>query len=351
MVLRQYLMSLITPSLIYNLISTNTMPQSFSSQQSNNLSQPPPLLLIDASIYIFQYYFSLPDNWFSEKESNPTAAVYGYTAFLLRLIKAQQPRRVAACFDESLDQCFRNEIYPDYKVSRALPDELLAFQLHACREVTELLGIACFSSQRYEADDLIGSLYRQCRKQQASIAILTRDKDLGQLLQRPQDFLWDYSKYEKQTKTAVASEYLPKAIAGRSYSPDIVEKFGIEPSQMVDYLALVGDSIDDIPGVPGIGAKTAQQLLQYFGSITQLMQSLKNAESALTHIPIRGAKRIADNLISHQQQITMAQKLATIVTDLKLITSVNELNVTPVDQDRWVEFCHRMGFPKLAVRL
>lgn len=115
--------------------------------------------LIDASIYIFQYYFSLPDHWFSEDDSYPTAAVYGYTAFLVRLLKKHQPQRIAACFDESLDQCFRNEIYPDYKSSRALPDEALAFQLRACQTITRLLGIATYASERYEADDLLGSLY------------------------------------------------------------------------------------------------------------------------------------------------------------------------------------------------
>ena len=217
-----------------------------------------PTLLIDASIYIFQYYFSLPDHWFSEQEQWPTAAVYGYSAFLARLLKEQQPARIAACFDESLEHCFRNDIYPGYKASRALPDEALAFQLRACREVTELLGIACFSSTRYEADDLLGSLYHCCQRSKTPVAVLTRDKDLGQLLTRPQDFLWDYSSKDKT----------------RSYSNDIATKFGVRPDQLADYLALVGDTIDDIPGVPGIGAKTASQLLTHFGTIDQLLLQL-----------------------------------------------------------------------------
>src|SRR5690554_4872288 len=110
---------------------------------------PKPSLLLDASIFIFQYYFSLPDNWLSE-EGYSTNAVYGYTAFLLRLLEEQRPEHIAACFDESLGSCFRNSIYLDYKCSRPPADEALAFQLRACREVSELLGIASFSSSDYE---------------------------------------------------------------------------------------------------------------------------------------------------------------------------------------------------------
>ena len=151
-----------------------------------------PSFLIDASIYIFHYYFALADHWFSEEKGWPTAAVYGYTTFLLKLLEKEKPQRIAACFDESLGSCFRNDIYPDYKSSRALPDEMLAFQLEACRQVSELLGIPCFGSETHEADDLLASLYQRLQRSSKPIAVLTRDKDLGQVLSRPQDFLWDY---------------------------------------------------------------------------------------------------------------------------------------------------------------
>ncbi len=284
-----------------------------------------PVLLIDASIYIFQYYFSLPDHWFSRKEQWPTAAVYGYTTFLIKVLKTQQPQRIAACFDESLDQCFRNDIYEDYKSSRALPDEALAFQLKACRKITELLGITCFSSKRYEADDLLGSLYQRCQRSKKPIAILTRDKDLGQLIKRPQDYLWDYAKDIKM------------------FDGDIEEKFGVKPDQIVDYLALVGDSIDDIPGVPGIGKKTAQQLLQNFYSVNQLL----NDPHAIENISIRGSKRIVENLQEYDQQIRMAQQLATIVKDLPLIDRITELNKQPIALKKVERFCQQMGFSKL----
>jgi 5'-3' exonuclease len=288
-----------------------------------------PTLLIDASIYIFQYYFSLPDNWYSEEESWPTAAVYGYTAFLVRLLLQQQPQRIAACFDESLDTCFRNEIYPDYKCSRALPDEALAFQLKACRQVTELLGIQSYGSDRYEADDLLGSLYSKLVRSQAPIAILTRDKDLGQLILREQDFLWDYAS-EKQ-----------------HYQQDIQERFGVLPTQLIDYLALVGDTSDDIPGVPGVGPKTAQALLSEYPSLEELMESLEHVST----LSLRGAKSLAKKLEEHREQIFIARQLATIVQDIPLIKRVDELQQKEPKWKKLKHFCHDMGFPRLYTRI
>lgn len=285
-----------------------------------------PTLLVDASIYIFHYYFALPDHWFSEEEQWPTAAVYGYTAFLLRLLKKHPRCRIAICFDESLGTCFRNEIYPDYKVSRALPDDALAFQLQSCRQVTELLGITCFSSQRFEADDLLGSLYKRLIRSKQPIAILTRDKDLGQLLQREQDFLWDYLAEKKL------------------YATDIEEKFGVRPDQLADYLALVGDSIDDIPGVPGIGKKSAQIILAELDSVDKLM----SAPQAVAGLSMRGAKSLGQKLQDYREQLLMARQLTTIATDIPLIESVKDLTRRTPDWPALAHFCTRMGFPKLS---
>lgn len=290
---------------------------------------PKPSLLLDASIFIFQYYFSLPDNWSSD-EGYSTNAVYGYTAFLLRLLEEQRPRRIAACFDESLGSCFRNSIYPDYKCSRPPADEALAFQLQACREATELLGIASFSSRKYEADDLLGSLSSMLRAKASPIAILSRDKDLGQLLKREQDFLWDYSKNEK------------------AYADGVHSRFGVHPHQLADYLALVGDSIDDIPGVPGLGPKTAQALLGAHQSIDGIFAALDE----LHLLPIRGAKKLAEKLEAHEEQILMARQLATIVETVPLHCSTGDLtwSEAAVDRESLWEFCERMGFGRLAAR-
>ena len=345
-----------------------------------------PCLLVDASIYIFQYYFSLPDHWYSKKDGWPTAAVYGYTAFIVRLLEqqfltplflgreapekkpiaSQRRQRIAACFDESLGSCFRNKIYPGYKCSRALPDDALAFQLKACRRVTELLGISSYSSKTHEADDLLGSLYQPFMRSVQPVAILTRDKDLAQLLRRPQDFLWDYlgktqsvkaksvlldAVSSGSVKSIISEPITPELIGTRYFSADIQEKFGVAPNQLIDYLALVGDSIDDIPGVPGIGSKTAQQLLSHFGSIDAIFKSLDRNSKEIVGLPIRGAKSLACKLVEYDEQIKIAQQLATIVTDLKLISSVNELQWQEPNWSSLKQFCTQMGFPKLFKRI
>ncbi|MCV6625548.1 MAG: flap endonuclease [Cellvibrionaceae bacterium] len=284
--------------------------------------------LIDASIYIFQYYFSLPPNW-TASNGLSTEAVYGFATFLLKLREQTQPKRVGVCFDESLGTSFREALYPEYKSSRALPDEALAFQLDSCRELAELMGLACFGSERYEADDLIGSLAARLRRSKSPVAILTRDKDLGQLITRRQDYLWDFAKEQ------------------RHYAPDIEAKWGVPPGLMADYLALVGDSIDDIPGVPGIGAKTAAALLQQHPGIKALYTNL----DSLAELPLRGAKGLADKLETHLEQVAMAKTLATIVTDIPLIKSVKELDWAAADLDGLANFCQDRGFPRLFSRM
>ncbi|GAB1266096.1 5'-3' exonuclease [Aurantivibrio infirmus] len=289
-----------------------------------------PTCLIDASIYIFQYYFSLPDHWASE-DGYPTAAVYGFTTFLLRLLDEERPKKVAACFDESLGTCFRNEIYEDYKVSRPPADEDLVFQLEACREVSELLGIASFSSKRFEADDLIGTLAKKLKRSATPIAILTRDKDLGQLLSRDQDFLWDYAKNVQY------------------YKNDIYEKFGVHSHQFIDYLALVGDSIDDIPGVPGLGPKTAQALFSNYSCLNELFENIHNVHQ----LPIRGAKTLGEKILLHREQILISKALATIEQNVDMNHSMSALAWRPknVSLELLEDFCQRMGFPRLYPRI
>ncbi|MBR9912498.1 MAG: flap endonuclease [Gammaproteobacteria bacterium] len=288
-----------------------------------------PACLLDASIFIFRYYFSMPDHW-SSVEGHGTGAVYGYTRFLLRLLTEQRPRHIAACFDESLESCFRNEIYPAYKSSRVLPDEALAFQLDACQQVTRLLGIASFASDRYEADDLLGSLMQLLHRVEPAspVALLTRDKDLGQLLLRPQDCLWDYGTAGRNSDSQPL------------YREHIHQRFGVWPEQLVDYLALVGDSIDDIPGVPGIGAKTAGALLQFAGDIETLYQRLDELPAQ----GIRGAKSLAAKLLNWREQVALAQRLAKIVTDVELQVDPAELRRGGAEREQFADFCQRMGF-------
>ena len=329
-------------------VATGTDSNPESRQQSRDAV---PILLLDASIYIFRYYFSLPPSWFSQpiatgrghksvNERYSTEAVYGYSRFLLQCLNELRPQFIAACFDASLGSCFRNEIYPGYKTSRALPDAALAFQLNACREITELLGIPSFASKTYEADDLLGSL--MCRAQedtelsQYPVAILTRDKDLGQLLQRQQDYLWDFSpgKSGLVDHSSETNKYRE-----RLGCDEIFDKFGVWPEQLADYLALVGDSIDDIPGVAGVGAKTAARLLQYFGSIDEIYRNLEQVPT----LGIRGAASLSIRLTAHREQVVMSRSLAQIATDAPLPETDQLLRRRAVDMAAVNDFFERMG--------
>lgn len=290
-----------------------------------------PVYLIDASIYIFKYYFALPPNWIAGNGYS-TEAVYGFTAFLLNFMAVEQPEYAAVCFDESLDSCFRNEIYPSYKSSRALPDAALAYQLDACRRITEVLGFTCYSSERYEADDLLATLAYSLRHEDIGVSILSRDKDLGQLLHKSTDCLVDYG----------AGDCL--------FAEDIHEKFGVSPHQIPDYLALVGDPIDDIPGVPGIGKKTAQTLLAHFNSVEELLEDI----SVIERLTLRGKPRIMANLAEFSEQLTVSKVLATAAIDAPLsppINSSSDLRMRVPNLPELEQLFDELGFPRLKTKL
>lgn len=250
--------------------------------------------LLDASIYIFRYYFSMPNHWWSEL-GYPTETVYGFTRFLVKLLVDVRPKYIAACFDESLGSCFRNQIYPGYKASRVLPDENLAFQLAACREITELMGVNTYHSETHEADDLIGTLVHRCRRKSLPVTLITRDKDLAQLMSGDDEW-WDYPD-------GLHFDY-----------PTLQDHLGLQPGQMADYLALVGDSVDDIPGVPGLGPKTAKALLSKFDNVEALFNDL----GSVAHLPIRGASGLVKKLEQYREQIRLAHCLTKIATNAPL---------------------------------
>ncbi len=149
--------------------------------------------LIDSSIYIFRSYFSLPDNWQALDSGYPTNAVYGFTGFLLDLLRNKNPQYLFCAFDESLGSGFRHQLCPDYKANRELPDEALAFQLNACRQLCRVLGIAEMASNTYEADDLIAAVARRTRQENAQPVVVTRDKDLTQIIESG-DLYWDLAR-------------------------------------------------------------------------------------------------------------------------------------------------------------
>jgi 5'-3' exonuclease len=281
-------------------------------------------LLIDSSIYIFKSYFSLPEKWHAQEIGYPTQALYGFTNFLLDLLKKQQPKHIFCAFDESLQTGFRHQLCPNYKMNRELPDEALAFQLNACRQLCRVLGIAEMASDHYEADDLLGAMAQQVRTAGMQPVIVTRDKDLTQIIQQG-DLYWDIGK--SQPKNAKQLE----------------QDLGVGCHQMADYLALVGDNSDSIAGVPGVGPKTARELLSWMPSVEHIIDNCDQ----LGDLPIRGAAKLSDKIAENQDQLLLSRKLATIVTDIGDIPSCDKIQWQGVLHDAFALFADEMGFGEI----
>jgi len=268
----------------------------------------PPVYLVDASVYIFRAWFSMPDD-FVNAAGEPTNAVYGFSGFLCSLLEQTGADHVAVAFDESLSTGYRNEIFPAYKANRDPAPEELKRQFGWARAVAEAMGLRCFADGRYEADDLIGTLATYWRAQGHPICVVTADKDLAQLVGES-DHWWDFSRNQ------------------RLDARQLTEKFGVTPAQLADYLALTGDPVDNIPGVPGVGAKSAAALLGHFGDLDKLYERLDEVPS----LNIRGARSIRQKLADHREVAELARRLTVIETAVESALSAPDLVRGAVDE-------------------
>lgn len=251
--------------------------------------------LVDSSMYIFRAWFSL-DESIVDAENNPANAVYGFTDFVYKFLSDIQPKHVAFAFDKSLTTCFRNELYPPYKANRPPAPEDLLVQFQYCREFIDALGIVELGSKMYEADDIIGTLSARARDAGLASVILTGDKDMAQLLQADGDVLWDYAKNRRLDCKGVE------------------EHFGVRPDQIADFLAIAGDQADNIPGIPGVGEKTAVELLLRFENIEELLEK----QDIIEFLKIRGAERTQRLIQKHQDDLRLFRKLTQIQLDADL---------------------------------
>jgi DNA polymerase I len=255
---------------------------------------PPAVHLIDASYFVFRAWFSVGLEM-TDTEGQPVNALYGFSRFLGDLLEEARPEHVAVAFDESLATSFRNELYPAYKKNREPAPPELKRQFALCRELCRLIGLAEFGSPTHEADDIIGTIATRLRASGHCAVVVTRDKDLAQLI-RDGDHYWDY------------------AGARRFAYCDIEAQFGVRPERMADFLALTGDSVDNIPGVPGIGPKTAAALLSAFDSLEEIYDGLDRVGA----LPVRGAARLADKLRLHRDAAYLARRLTVIACDMPI---------------------------------
>ena len=282
--------------------------------------------LIDASVYVFRAYYSMPPEM-QDAEGNSVHAVYGFARFLADLLERAKPEYVGVAFDASLTTSFRNQLYPAYKANRepAPPDLLLQFT--RCREACDVLGVTWFESNEFEADDIIGTLATRMRAEGLRTTLVTRDKDLAQLI-GPGDVYWDYAGNE------------------RFHHGDIEGRFGVSPERYADYLALTGDSVDNIKGVPGVGPKTAVALMRQFENLEALYCGLE----AVADLPVRGARQLGEKLARYRDDAFLARELTRIRCDMPLEVTRDGLRRRPLDAAAIEAFCDRQGFGALLRR-
>jgi 5'-3' exonuclease len=247
--------------------------------------------LIDASVYVFRAHYSMPEDMVDDA-GNPINALYGFCRFIGDFMEQVTPEYVAVLFDESLSKSFRTEIFPECKANRDPAPPELKRQFGQCRRFVRALGIMEHASPRYEADDLIGTLVEHGRRQGRPSTIVTRDKDLTQLLSKD-DVFWDFAG-----KGKLGYEQIPGS-------------FGVWPEQIADFLALAGDAVDNIKGVPGVGKKTAECLLKHFGSLDEIYGNLDRVHE----VNVRGAKTLGAKLETHRDDAMLARQLTGIACD------------------------------------
>lgn len=247
--------------------------------------------LVDASLYVFRAWHSVPPELF-DADGKPVNAVYGFTRFLLDFLEKARPSHCATAFDESLTSSFRNGIYPEYKANRELPPADLVVQFVYCKRIAAALGLQVLSDLSFEADDLIGSVVHALRAQEFRAVIVSADKDFGQLIGE-HDEQWDFARNQRWNSAGVK------------------ERLGVHPHQVADYLALMGDAIDNIPGVSGIGAKTAATLLGHFGSLEAIYARIEE----IPFLRFRGAAAAYVKLKAGAAQAQLSRRLTGIACD------------------------------------
>ncbi|OOY41962.1 DNA polymerase I, partial [Solemya velum gill symbiont] len=280
--------------------------------------QKPLLVLVDGSSYLFRAYHALPPLTNSKGEA--TGALVGVINMLRKLIADYQPSNIGVVFDAP-GKTFRNDLYAEYKANRPpMPDDLRE-QIKPLHEIIRAMGLPVIIESGVEADDVIGTLAAEATRDGVETVISTSDKDLAQLVS------------DHVTLVNTMSET-------KSDRQGVIDKFGVAPEQIIDYLALVGDISDNIPGVPKCGPKTAAKWLSEFGDIDNL---LANADS------IKG--KIGESLRASMEQIPLSRELTTIKTDVKLHESIPDLVATPADTQKLREWYRHIESNRLLATL
>ena len=291
------------------------------------MSNIPAYILVDGSSYLYRAFHAMYKADLRTSDGRPTGAIRGVIAMLKKL-QSDFPDSVIIVVFDAKGKTFRDVLYKDYKAQRPpMPDDLRS-QVQPIHDIITAMGLPILTITGVEADDVIGTLAVQATERQCPILISTGDKDMAQLVNRYVTLV--------NTMTDTTLD-----IAG------VNEKFGIPPERIIDYLALMGDKVDNIPGVPGIGEKTALALLQQIGGLTDLYHQL----DAVTTLPIRGAKSVATKLANHRELAEISYQLATIKCDVELEKSLTDYHHAEVDNGALEQYYSDLEFNTWAKAL
>jgi len=283
----------------------------YNKSYSNNA------FLIDATGFVLKYWFSIPPVKTRNFES--ISAFLGFSNFVLKFLSNYQPRYITFAFDESLGTCFRNDYYCDYKKNRELAPDELKMQLNLCRQFLDLIGFNNNASKVYEADDILNTMAINARKLKLNNIILTNDKDLFQMVYKD-DIWWNYKD--------------------KKYSyEDLKEKLNFSPHNLSDFLGLMGDSVDNIPGAPGLGEKTAMVLMGKYKSLENIFLNINDIPSSLGQKYKRFIKIINDN----KKIIYLSKKLATLVYIEEIDKNISIFKRKTVNIDKLDSFLINTG--------
>jgi DNA polymerase-1 len=276
------------------------------------------LYLIDGSSYIYRAYFAI--RHLSSPSGHPTNAIYGFIQMLLKLLKDYSPQHVAVVFDAGRTT-FRTEMYPEYKANRAAMPDDLRMQMEPIREVVRAFNIPALELQGFEADDIIGALAGRFAAQGGKVVVVTGDKDLMQIV----------------TDRVTLLDTMKGKESGIA---DVIERFGVGPELVIDILGLAGDSSDNIPGVPGIGEKTATKLILEFGSLDRLLEHADEVKG-----------KNGERLREFREQALLSRRLATIECNVPLEVDIETLTAREPDQGALNLFFKKFGFTTLIKEL
>ncbi len=305
------------PNMVDNRANLNDLSLGYKNNPMATIPENP-LILIDGSSYLYRAYHAAPN--FTNSDGEPTGAVYGVVNMLRSMLRQFSTEHIAVIFDAK-GKTFRDDMFPEYKANRPpMPDDLRG-QIEPLHAVIKAMGLPLISISGVEADDVIGTLATQASQQGMPVLISTGDKDMAQLVDQNITLI--------NTMTDVVMDPV-----------GVVDKFGIGPELIIDYLALMGDKVDNIPGVPGVGEKTAKALLTGIGGLDALYDNLDD----IAPLGFRGSKTMAKKLLDNKDAAYMSYKLATIKLDVELDVKPDELRKGVPDTDALTELFGKLQF-------